>query len=134
MKKATALVLPNRFAYGAFALLLALSAVIALSSSAGAQLRIDITRPNPEPLPIAIVDFVGEQAEASRVGADIAQVINANLERSGLFRPIDRAAFVEKITNINVPPRFADWRVINAQALVTGAESRTSSLTRSTSA
>ena len=121
MKTATKSARPNRFAYGAFMLVLAFAAALAMATGARAQLRIDITRPNPEPVPIAIVEFVGEQAEASRVGVDIAQVISSNLERSGLFRPLDRASFVEKITNINVPPRFADWRVINAQALVTGA-------------
>ena len=101
----------------------AIAAVIlaaTLGQPARAELRIDITRPNADPTPIAVVDFAG-QGEANRVGVDIAGVISANLERSGLFRPIDRAAFVEQITNINVPPRFGDWRVTGAQALVTGA-------------
>ena len=121
MKTATPTARLGRTATAALSLVLLLAAALFIASTARAQLRIDITRPNPEPVPIAITEFVGEQAEASRVGADIAQVISANLERSGLFRPLDRAAFVEKITNINVPPRFGDWRVINAQALVTGA-------------
>ena len=121
MKTATQSARHGRTATAAISLVLLLAAALIVASNARAQLRIDITRPNPEPVPIAITEFIGEQAEASRVGADIAQVISANLERSGLFRPLDRAAFVEKITNINVPPRFGDWRVINAQALVTGA-------------
>ena len=51
-------------------------------------------------------------------------IITANLQRTGLFAPIDPQAFIEKITNIDAVPRFADWRVINAQALVTGRITR----------
>ncbi|HVY02734.1 MAG TPA: Tol-Pal system beta propeller repeat protein TolB, partial [Caulobacterales bacterium] len=50
----------------------------------------------------------------------IARVIRADLERSGLFRPIDPAAYIEKITDINRQPRFEDWRIVNAKALVVG--------------
>ena len=35
--------------------------------------------------------------------ASISQIITANLKRSGLFAPIDPAAFLEKITNTDVP-------------------------------
>ncbi len=55
--------------------------------------------------------------EAAR---DITQIITANLKRSGLFAPIDPAAYIEKITNTDTPPRLSDWRTINAQALVIG--------------
>jgi TolB protein len=54
------------------------------------------------------------------VAAEITQVITNNLLRSGLFAPIDPAAYIERITNVDAVPRFDDWRVINAQALVTG--------------
>ena len=47
-------------------------------------------------------------------------MVRADLERSGLFKPIDPKAFVDHVTNINVVPNFANWRVINAQGLVTG--------------
>ena len=59
-----------------------------------------------------------------RSARDISQVITANLERSGLFAPIDPAAFIEKITSFDALPRFPDWRAINAQALVTGRVTR----------
>jgi len=51
-------------------------------------------------------------------------VIAANLKRSGLFAPIDPAAYIEKVSNVDALPRFADWRTINAQALVTGRITR----------
>ena len=87
---------------------------------ARAALQIDITEGHVDPLPIAIVDFLGTADQESSVGADIAGVVTNNLERSGLFRPLPKAAFIEKLSDINVQPRFGDWRIINAQALVTG--------------
>ncbi len=55
-----------------------------------------------------------------RLGAEITGIVAADLKRSGLFAPIDKGAFIEKIANPDVAPRFDDWKVINAQALVTG--------------
>ncbi len=88
---------------------------------AAAQLQIDITRANPQPMPIAVLDLVPQGTDGQRFGRDIAQVISADLERSGLFRPIERGAWIQQPEQVGVQPRFADWRVINAQALVTGA-------------
>ncbi|MBN66741.1 MAG: Tol-Pal system beta propeller repeat protein TolB [Rickettsiales bacterium] len=85
-----------------------------------AQLRIDITKGNVNPLPIAITNFTGPNGQVSDYGMDIADVISANLERSGLFRPIEQRAFIQQISDGNTIPRFADWRQINAQGLVTG--------------
>jgi TolB protein len=89
---------------------------LAATQPARAVLEIDITQGVVEPLPIAITDFISADAR----GAEIAQVVAANLRRSGLFAPIENAAFIERISNPDVSPRFEDWRVINAQALVTG--------------
>lgn len=85
-----------------------------------AQLRIDVTRGHLQPLPIAISPLTSAGGDATREGQEIARVIEANLNRSGLFRSIDERAFIEKISDGNAVPRFADWRQINAQALVTG--------------
>ncbi len=87
---------------------------------ASAELRIDITRGKVEPLPIAIAKFLGSDTVEQQFGRDIAQVVAADLERSGLFHPIDRRAFIETAPALNTLPRFGDWRVINAQALVQG--------------
>lgn len=89
-------------------------------SLARAQLEIDITRGFVEPLPIAISDFFGETQPADQLGRDIAQIIADNLERSGLFRPIDKRAFLEQPSSLEVRPNFNNWRVLNAQALVIG--------------
>jgi TolB protein len=92
-------------------------------SSARAEVRIDITRGHLEPLPIAITNFFGKGTQDQEVGTDIATVIAGNLERSGLFKPIDKGAFLQKPEALQVQPRYSDWRVINAQALVNGSVS-----------
>ena len=99
----------------------ALVALLILASrSTSAELRIDITKAVVEPIPVAVADFVGADTLPSQYGADIARVVTADLERSGLFKPIDPKAFIQKAQNIKTLPRFGDWRVINVQALVHG--------------
>ncbi|WP_306118796.1 MULTISPECIES: Tol-Pal system beta propeller repeat protein TolB [unclassified Roseitalea] len=97
--------------------LLAVAVVLLVSiAPARALVEIDINRGTIEPLPIAVTDFIS----ADGLGAQISQVITENLRRSGLFAPIERTAFIEQVSNPDAVPRFQDWRVINAQALVTG--------------
>ena len=93
---------------------------VAVAAPARAALEVDITRGQVNPMPIAIVDFLGGSERESGFGADIAQVVRADLERSGLFRPLDPASFIERIRDFNRAPNFGEWRVIKAQALVTG--------------
>jgi TolB protein len=87
---------------------------------ARAVLKLDITQGTIQPLPIAISDFVPGAGADPELGRNISAVITNNLRRSGLFAPIDPKAFIERIQNVDVAPRFQDWRVINAQGLVTG--------------
>jgi len=94
--------------------------VAGLSSPAHAALKIDITRGNVDPLPVALPAFNGSGPKDARYGADIASVVQADLLRSGLFRVIPQSAFVQDPRKISGAPRFGDWRLIDAQALVTG--------------
>src|SRR5690606_12567980 len=102
------------------ALLLVAGVAAAFSAAATlparALVEIDINKGVVEPLPIAITDFLS----ADGTGTEIAGVLEADLMRSGLFAPIEKSGFMEKISNPAVAPRFEDWKVINAQALVTG--------------
>jgi TolB protein len=102
------------------ALILAVLVAVSFVGPTQAALQIDITQGNVDPMPLAVTDFIGSGTQDSTIGADIAKVISADLERSGLFRPLAKASFIEKVADVNVQPRFGDWRVINAQALVTG--------------
>src|SRR3984893_8195890 len=104
-----------------FALVLVLPLTVFGAAPVRAEIHLDINNPKIEPLPIAIPDFAGNAANEIQLGRDMTQVISADLERSGLFLPMDQRAFIEKITTNQTQPRFADWRLINAQALVTGA-------------
>ena len=85
-----------------------------------AVVELDITEGIVEPLPIAISEFHGTSPEARELGRNIADVVSADLESSGLLRPLDRRAFIQSPEELLNLPRFADWRQINAQALVTG--------------
>ena len=100
--------------------LAAAAIAVATCMPARAAIEIDITRGHLNPMPIAAPDFIAAPGADPRAGKEIAGLIRSNLERSGLFRPLDQAAFIERVTDINVQPRFADWRIINAQALVVG--------------
>ena len=101
-------------------LFFAILAFPVLAGPVSAELRVDITQGTVEPLPIAIPEFSGKQQLETDIGRNIADVVSADLERSGLFKPIDRRAFIERAPALKVQPRFGDWRQINAQALVTG--------------
>jgi len=89
-----------------------------------AALRLDITQGNVQPLPIAVPDFLPATPGDAEPARLVTQIITANLARSGLFAPIDPAAYIEKIVNFDAAPRFPDWRAINAQALVLGRITR----------
>ncbi len=91
-----------------------------LSLPAQAQLEIDISKGNLDPVQIAVPDFLATTSSERELGAQIADVIRADLERSGLFKALDPASFLETQTNIDYKPTFADWRVIKADALVSG--------------
>ena len=93
---------------------------VSLALPALAEVRVDIRRGNVEPLPVAVTKFSGLTEPEARIGTDMSNVISNNLERSGLFRPLDRRAFIQDAASLLVRPRFSDWRVINAQALIQG--------------
>jgi TolB protein len=91
---------------------------------ARAALRLNITRGNVQPMPIAIPEFVAGSPGDVEMARTVTAVITNNLGHSGLFAPIDPAAYIERIVNFDAVPRFPDWRAINAQALVVGRVSR----------
>src|SRR5437870_10894578 len=100
------------------------AASLLLPSLAGAQTKLQVTEGNVAPLPVAVPDFVAGSPADGEVGVGVTQVITNNLKRSGLFAPVDQAAFIERISNIDTAPQFASWKTINAQALVTGRMTR----------
>jgi len=102
----------------AIVLMTLVAVMIGAAVPASAQLRVDVNQGNIQPMPIAIPDFLSPPNAPP--DQNIASVVRADLDRSGLFHPLDQKSFVDRITDINVPPNYANWRVINAQGLVTG--------------
>ncbi len=104
------------------AMLLAMAvSAIGFAGRAAAQLRVDITQGNLQPMPIAIPPFVGAGGGVDELSQNVAQVVTADLKRSGLFAPVDPAAFIERVVPPSVTPNFVNWRPLNAQALVSGS-------------
>ena len=95
---------------------LALSATL---SAAHAQIEVDITEGTVQPFPIAVPDF-NAQPGAEDYARQISEVIRNDLVSTGLFKMTDPAAFIQKDLSIAFQPRFADWSIINTDALVVG--------------
>ena len=92
-----------------------------------ALIEVDITRGNLDPLPIAVsplhIDIKSTEYEGIKIkelGDDISKIIEKNFKSTGLFNPLKKEAFVQKPDIAHLKPRFEDWRLIKAQALVTG--------------
>ena len=97
------------------------------TSNLNALIKVDITRGNLDPLPIAIsplhVDLKSVDQDGVKVktlGEKISKIIENNFRSTGLFNPLKKDAFVQKPDIAHLKPRFEDWRLIKAQALVTG--------------
>lgn len=95
--------------------ILAIVLCIAVSHNANALVKIDINQGQIDPMPIAVAEFSGD----ADVGRKILNAISNNLEGSGLFKLIDKSAFLEQ-THFAQQPNFSNWRKINATVLVTG--------------
>ena len=97
------------------------------SKNAFSLITVDITRGNLDPLPIAVsplhVDTKSEKIPSLKnikLGDEISKIVEINFKSTGLFNPLKKNAFVQKPDIAHIKPRFEDWRLIKAQALVTG--------------
>jgi len=100
-----------------------------LPSKSLALIEVDITRGNLNPLPIAVsplsVDNDSKKSfekilKKKDIGSEISMVVENNLKISGLFNPLNKDAFLQAPDIANLKPRFEDWNLIKAQALITG--------------
>lgn len=87
---------------------------------AKAQVEIDITEGNVRSIPIAVAAFEAKTFDAQQSAQEVVQVIQADLAGSGLFNPLDPQSFIEKNASVLQVPKFSDWRIIKAQALLVG--------------
>jgi TolB protein len=97
--------------------LLALPLAAAWPLPAPAQFRVDISGVGATQLPIAVAKFRDEDKAPQPIGA----IVRADLERSGLFKPVDTAGVALDETS---QPNLADWRGRSADALVAGSIGR----------
>ncbi|MDP5358639.1 MAG: Tol-Pal system beta propeller repeat protein TolB [Paracoccaceae bacterium] len=104
--------------------ILTLLVALILAGPALAQngpLRLTITDGVIEPITFAVPSFQAETFEAQQAALDISRLVAQNLAGTGLFREVPAAAFISQISSFAQPVAFADWRAINAQALIVGA-------------
>ena len=94
-----------------------------------ALIEVDITRGNLSPLPVAVSDMSLDKdsqkafekiLNKKNIGTEISNVVKNNLKQTGLFNPLNKDAFLQKPDIAHFKPRFEDWALIKAQALVTG--------------
>lgn len=88
------------------------------SVSAQAVIEIEITQGGQNAIPIAIVPF-GWTGEGE-APADIAAIVDADLQRSGNFSPLNREDLVAMPVSGDVP-RYANWRISGADFLLVGS-------------
>ena len=82
-----------------------------------------------DPLPIAVTPLFQDEIsnknsiselKIENIGSEISSVVENNLKTSGLFNPLSKDAFLQKPDIAHLKPRFEDWALIKAQALITG--------------
>lgn len=103
-----------------------LIAAVAQAPLAAQPLRIEITEGVIEPMPFAAPKFVAENPDAEGLAQQVTEVIRSDLVNSGLFREIPSASHISSVEDFGAPVQFADWKAVNAQALITGSVQLTS--------
>jgi len=97
--------------------------LVTFAGKADAQLEIEITDFVGKRTPVAIVPF-GWEGETPAAPFDIDNVIAADLNRSGRFRPIPEADMLQKpVTSVEVD--FDDWSILGVEAVVIGKITQT---------
>ncbi|SVD12783.1 uncharacterized protein METZ01_LOCUS365637, partial [marine metagenome] len=96
------------------------SAFIFFYTSLSLALEVTVSEGTVKAMPIAVTNFFSDNASASKIGKNISMVISNNLERSGLFNPLDNRSFIQDEESLSKQPRFEDWKIIKAPYLISG--------------
>ena len=83
--------------------------------------RIDITDGQVTRIPIAIADFTGPEGFVTAEGRQISKIISDDLQNSGLFAPVDSAAFINPPSSPDITPDFANWTPLGVEGLLVGS-------------
>src|SRR6185312_15193449 len=84
---------------------------------AHAELTIEIREGVKDPVPIAIVPFGWQSVGTPPY--DVAQVVESDLHRSGLFTPMARGDMIDRPTR-SEDVKLEDWRMLRNDFLVVG--------------
>ncbi len=101
--------------------LILLTMLFMAATPALSQLRIEITEGVVAPTPIAIANFTDSDGGETDEGRLIASIIANDLVSSGLFEPIDEAAFIAAAGSPSIKPNFANWAPLGAKGLLVGS-------------
>ncbi|MCC6202675.1 MAG: Tol-Pal system beta propeller repeat protein TolB [Gammaproteobacteria bacterium] len=93
-----------------------LCALLALVPTADAQITIRITRSSESAQPVAVVPFAG----SADLPVDLADIVAADLERSGVFKPMPVTEMPDRPSEFSAI-KFEDWRRLNMDSLVIGS-------------
>ena len=83
--------------------------------------RIKITDGQVARIPIAIADFTGPDGTTTPEGRQISKIISDDLRNSGLFAPVDSAAFINPPSSPDITPDFANWSPLGVDGLLIGS-------------
>ena len=97
--------------------LFTMALLAATSAVAQAPLEIVITRGQENAVPIAVVPFGWESTGAAPF--DVAEVVAADLHRSGRFSTLDRKDMIDR-PNSGEQIRFQDWRYLKTDYITVG--------------
>lgn len=104
-----------------------LTAFILLLLLLPAGAAIEISAPGQQEIPLAMVALQPlDEGRDPQLAAEFHQVLSADLEFSGLFRPIDPRAFLAdagKLSLLSIDVDFAEWRLLGAEMLIKGGYS-----------
>lgn len=89
-------------------------------STAWAELKLEVNQGHTKPLPIAVLEFEGDTQEEKDLAKKMAKVIKDDLKSTGLFEIIPSSGFIQEKVDFDMTPRFQDWRLIKANALING--------------
>jgi TolB protein len=88
------------------------------AGSAFGDITVEITKGGVARTPVAVVPF-GWTGQSAEMPLDIAEVIAADLQRSGRFAPIPEENMLQKPTT-GAELDFDDWSFVKAEAVVVG--------------
>ncbi|WP_084420631.1 Tol-Pal system beta propeller repeat protein TolB [Henriciella litoralis] len=98
-------------------------AFVLMVQAAHAQITVNISEGTLKPTPIAIPVFEAVGGDR-QLAADITAVVQNDLLSTGLFTITPQSAYIQRDLSINTQPRFADWKIIQTDALVVGEVDR----------